>query len=164
LSVIMLVVTALVIVGVMEAVSSLIGSADKAQGGDAALLERIKPVGRLNTGAPLVAGGGASVAAAASGAPPAVGAAPTKTAARSGEQVYKATCQACHGTGAAGAPKLGDKAAWALRIKQGTDVLVSHAVQGFTGKTGVMPPRGTCGNCSDPELKSAVEYMIAKSR
>lgn len=83
---------------------------------------------------------------------------------RSGNAVYNGSCVACHGTGAAGAPKLGDKAAWATRIDQGLDTLVKHAIVGFQGKTGVMPPRGTCGACSDVELKAAVEYMVSESK
>jgi cytochrome c5 len=161
---------ALVVIGLAQLVG---GSAPEPAGGPA-LLERIKPVGQLNTGAPITLSApgtpAAPVATAAAVAPaaPATGAAtaaPAKpAAARSGEQVFNTTCMVCHGTGAAGAPKLGDKAAWAPRIKQGNAVLVQHATQGFTGKTGVMPPRGTCGNCSDQELKGAVEYMVSKAK
>lgn len=118
----------------------------------AAIEARIKPVGQLNTGAP--------VAVAAPAAAPAAPAA----AGRSGETLVKSVCFACHGTGAAGAPKIGDKAAWSARIAQGADTLLQHAKNGFQGKTGVMPPKGTCGNCTDSELKSAIEYMTSQSK
>ncbi|NRA56383.1 MAG: cytochrome c5 family protein [Gammaproteobacteria bacterium] len=74
---------------------------------------------------------------------------------RSGEQVYQASCFGCHGTGAAGAPKYGDAAAWGPRKAQGIETLFSHALNGFNA----MPPKGTCMSCSDDELKSAIEYM-----
>lgn len=74
---------------------------------------------------------------------------------RSGEDVYKASCFACHGTGAMGAPKAGDTTDWAERGKQGMEVLIEHAVNGFN----TMPPRGACAACSDDEIKAAVEFM-----
>ena len=80
--------------------------------------------------------------------------------ARSGEAVFHGTCVACHGSGAAGAPKLGDKAAWAPRIAQGTDVLVEHALHGFKA----MPAKGACVDCSDAEIKAAVDYMVATDK
>jgi cytochrome c5 len=130
----------------------------------------IAPVGQLNTGAPMTmespaAAPAESVAsspkpAETPAAKPAPAVPTTPTAARSGKQVYETTCFACHAIGAAGAPKFGDKAAWAPRIAQGIDTLLSHAVNGFQGKSGVMPPRGTCANCSDGELKAAIEYMV----
>lgn len=89
--------------------------------------------------------------------------APTKTAAApsgKGKEVYQASCFACHGTGAAGAPKLGDNAAWGPRIAQGMDTLLKNAVVGIRA----MPPKGTCFACSDGDLKAAVEYMIAESK
>lgn len=116
-----------------------------------ATAERLKPVGQLNTGAPIVA---AAIEAPASAAPAA--------AARSGEAVYNTTCMACHTAGIAGAPKVGDQDAWGERIAKGLDTLVQHSINGFQGNTGVMPPRGTCGNCSDDELKAAVEYMVSQ--
>lgn len=68
---------------------------------------------------------------------------------------YKATCFACHGTGAAGAPLTGNAEAWAPRLEKGMDALVS------TVKTGVgaMPPGGLCGDCSDGDLKALIEFM-----
>lgn len=148
LSFIMLLVTAVIIVLVLKGVHGLISPSRVADMSKEATLARIAPVGRLNTGAPMVAEA------------PAVPAAPAKASARSGEQVYNASCQACHATGAAGAPKLGDKAAWGPRIQQGMDTLVNHALNGFKA----MPARGTCGNCSDQEIRSAVEFMLSKSK
>ena len=66
----------------------------------------------------------------------------------------------CHTTGAAGAPKVGDKAAWAPRIAQGVNVLVQHAMSGIRA----MPPKGTCATCSDAEIKGAVEYLVSQAR
>ena len=113
-----------------------------------ATIERIKPVGEA-----CVEGqdcGGAAAAAA-----PAAGAAP-----RSGDQVFNSVCQGCHATGAAGAPKVGDKAAWGPRIGQGKPTLYTHAIGGIRA----MPPKGTCMNCSDDEIKAAVDYMVGKSK
>jgi cytochrome c5 len=81
-----------------------------------------------------------------------------------GEQVYSTTCVACHGTGLAGAPKFGDKGLWAPRIAQGNDTLHKHAVEGFTGKAGVMPAKGGMTNVTDASIIAAVDYMVSKSR
>ena len=80
---------------------------------------------------------------------------------RTGEEVYNGPCKICHMAGVAGAPKLGDKAAWAPRIAKGMDALMVSATKG-TAKG--MPPRGTCMNCSDAELKAAIEYMTSKAK
>jgi len=77
-----------------------------------------------------------------------------------GQQTYMNTCQACHASGAAGAPKLGDKEAWAPRIATGMDTLLSVAISG----RGAMPPRGACAACSDDDLKAAIEYMVSQSQ
>ena len=79
---------------------------------------------------------------------------------RTGEQVYNGPCKVCHEAGVAGAPKLDDKAAWAPRIATGMDALLK-TVQ--TGKN-AMPPKGTCMDCTDAELKAAVEYMTSKAQ
>ena len=81
-----------------------------------------------------------------------------------GEEVFNQACVACHGAGIAGAPKSGDKAAWAPRIAQGADTLHKHALTGFTGKNGVMPPKGGRTDLSDQSIMNAVDYMIAKSK
>jgi cytochrome c5 len=76
-----------------------------------------------------------------------------------GPQVYAQICKTCHETGLAGAPKVGDKAAWQPRIAQGEQTLVQHAIQGFQGKTGVMPPKGGDANLTDEEVHRAVVYL-----
>ena len=81
-----------------------------------------------------------------------------------GKSVYGKTCSLCHAAGVAGAPKPGDKADWGPRIAQGNDVLYKHALEGFTGAKGMMPPRGTGASLSDDEVKAAVDYMTAQSR
>ncbi len=81
-----------------------------------------------------------------------------------GKKIYEGLCQACHGTGAAGAPKAGDKGAWGPRIGQGKDTLFKHAIAGFTGKTGTMPAKGGNPALSDAEVKAAVEHLIGLSK
>ncbi len=81
-----------------------------------------------------------------------------------GKAVFNGGCAACHMAGVAGAPKVGDKAAWADRIKQDKAVLYKHAVSGFQGKSGVMPPKGGFMNFSDADVKSAVDYMVNASK
>lgn len=88
-----------------------------------------------------------------------VTAAPVADAA-AGKKIYDTACTACHGAGVAGAPKLGDSAAWAPRIKTGIDALTASVVKG----KGAMPPKGAAGAASDAELRAAVEYMIAQAR
>jgi len=73
---------------------------------------------------------------------------------KSGEEVYKAQCAACHATGAAGAPKFGDAGAWGARIKSGFDALVTSALKG----KGAMAPQGG-GDHSDVEIARAVAFM-----
>ena len=79
---------------------------------------------------------------------------------RSGEAVYQESCMACHSTGAAGAPKLGDKKAWQPLVAQGSATLLQHALHGYKG----MPARGACANCSDSEIKAAVEYLAKNGK
>jgi len=81
-------------------------------------------------------------------------------ASMSGEEIYKTKCQVCHAAGVAGAPKFGDKAAWAPRIAQGMDTLVQHSITGLNA----MPPKGTCMDCTDEQMKAAVEYMVDNSK
>ena len=76
-----------------------------------------------------------------------------------GEQVYAQVCKTCHEPGLAGAPKSGDKAAWTPRIAQGEGTLVQHAIAGFQGKTGVMPPKGGNTDLTDDEMHRAVVYL-----
>src|SRR3989454_8869807 len=104
---------------------------------DAAIAKRLQPVGRVEFGA-------AGAAAAGS---------------RTGEQVYKAVCTNCHQTGVAGAPKIGDKAAWAPHIKEGLNELVGEAIKGVRA----MPPRGGDASLTDEEVARAVVYMANQS-
>jgi len=78
---------------------------------------------------------------------------------KSGQEVYEATCVACHGSGALGAPRFENKADWGARISQGYDILIKHAAEGFTGKNGTMPPRGGNPDLTDTEVARAVAYM-----
>ena len=86
------------------------------------------------------------------------------SAGRSGEDVYNGACMACHAAGIAGAPRTGDKAAWADRIAQGADTLYTHAIGGFQGKAGVMPAKGGTAALSHHEVKAAVDHMVAPSQ
>jgi cytochrome c5 len=79
-----------------------------------------------------------------------------------GDQVYQQVCTACHGAGVAGAPKTGDKAAWGPRLAQGPDTLHKHAIQGFQGKAGYMPPKGGRTDLTDQSVINAVDYMVAQ--
>lgn len=119
---------------------ALAGSVQAATASDEAIIERIKPIGQV-----CIEGddscGGAVAAAPAGGA-------------RSGEDVYKTSCAACHGTGVLGAPKSGT-ADWAPRLEKGIDTLLNHAINGFNA----MPPKGTCASCSDDELEAAIHFM-----
>jgi cytochrome c5 len=121
----------------------------------AAVAERIAPVAKL-----AVAGEDNSALASAS----TQAAAPVALEDKPGEEVYNGTCVACHGAGVAGAPKLGDAAAWGPRIAQGADMLRQHAIQGFTGKAGVMPPKGGATNLSDQSIINAVDYMVSAAK
>ena len=103
---------------------------------------RIAPVGKIEVGEAGAAGG----------------------AARTGEEMVKQVCGACHLTGAAGAPKVGDKAAWGPRIKTGFDKLLANALKGIQ-KNGamVMPPKGGASDASDFEVARAIVYMANQS-
>lgn len=109
-----------------------------------AIAERLQPVARLALAEP------APATAAGAGA------------LKKGQAVYEETCSACHGEGIAGAPKFGDKKAWGPRIAQGFDTLVKHAIDGFTGKDGMMPPKGGA-SFEDVEVARAVAYMADKA-
>ena len=80
-----------------------------------------------------------------------------------GQQVFAQVCKTCHEPGIAGAPKAGNKSDWAPRIAEGEATLVSHAINGFQGKTGVMPPKGGNPSLTDDEVHRAVIYMADQS-
>ena len=113
------------------------------------VLENIKPVGQV-----YIAGESEPEAA------PAAESAMASAGPKSGEEIYNGSCMACHATGAAGAPKLGDAAVWAPRIATGIDAMLAVAIKG----KGAMPPKGLCMACSDEELQGAIEYMVSKSQ
>jgi cytochrome c5 len=81
-----------------------------------------------------------------------------------GESVYNMACIACHGAGVAGAPKLGDPAAWGSRISKGIATLHEHALKGFQGQAGFMPAKGGRVDLSDKSITNAVDYMVSKSK
>ncbi|MFI4904501.1 MAG: c-type cytochrome [Burkholderiales bacterium] len=115
------------------------------------------------TAAPVAAA--APVAVAAAAATPVAATAPAASAGPAdGKATYESTCHVCHGTGLAGAPKFGDKAAWAPRIAEGLPTLHQHALQGYQGKTGVMPAKGGNTALSDAAVQAAVDYMASAAK
>jgi cytochrome c5 len=74
-----------------------------------------------------------------------------------GKAVYDKTCVACHATGVANAPKLGDKAAWASRAATGKDALLASVIKG----KGAMPPKAGAADLKDDDIKAAIDYMLA---
>lgn len=117
------------------------------------LLARIEPVAKV-----AVAGQDNSALNAPAAAPAAA------AVDMGGEDVFKQACVACHGAGVAGAPKFGDKAAWGPRLAQGADTLHKHALQGFQGKGGFMPPKGGRTDLTDQSVINAVDYMAAAGK
>ena len=127
-----------------------------------AVAKRIAPVAKVeidpNAPAPAAAAAGNAPTATSATIPAvAIPPAPTKTAAGAGggKATYDSVCSVCHATGVAGAPKFGDKAAWAPRIKQGKDQLHASALKG----KGAMPAKGGNPALSDDAVKAAVDYM-----
>lgn len=123
----------------LAAGAALVGGVAVAQ--DSSVEDRIKPVGQVAT---------ADESAAAQGDGDSGGD-------RSGEEVYAQACSACHAGGVMGAPKKGDAGEWEERLEKGMETLLTHSIEGFNS----MPPRGGCGDCSDEEIESALEYMTA---
>jgi cytochrome c5 len=91
---------------------------------------------------------------------PAKPAAEAKPAAGAGKAIYDKVCFACHVQSVAGSPPLGDKAAWAPRIQQGTDALVQSVIKG----KGAMPPKAGNPALTDAEVRAAVEFMVSQSK
>lgn len=118
------------------------------------IAERIKPIGQLNL--PKEESTLASVSAKV------ISKVVTAANADSdaGKATYDKACFVCHASGVAGAPKLGDAAAWAERIKQDISVLEERAIKGYMGKKGAMPPKGGNLTLSDDEVKAAVKFMV----
>ncbi len=121
-------------------------------GTGSSVAERIKPVGQVVVASAETQREPVNIAVAAS--PPG----------RDGQQVYQATCVACHGAGIAGAPKLGDKGQWAKRIAKGLDTLYASAFNGVQGSAGAMPAKGGNPALSSAEVKAAVDYIVARSK
>jgi cytochrome c5 len=92
--------------------------------------------------------------------PTAAGSASAAAVPKNGTELFDQTCSVCHGQGIAGAPKAGDKAAWAARIAKGKAVLYEHALSGFQGSTGVMPAKGGRTDVPDDLVKQAVDHMV----
>ena len=112
-----------------------------------AVASRLQPVGRVEFG-PVMASGPAAAPAGAAKAGPA-----------DGKSTYNSVCMACHATGVANAPKMGDKAAWAPRIKSGAAALLQSVIKG----KGAMPPKaGT--SLSEAELRAAIDFMVSQSK
>lgn len=91
---------------------------------------------------------------------PAAQAAPAADLPANGGAAYEKACAVCHAAGVAGAPKVGDQAAWGPRIAQGKSTLYTHAIVGFQGSNGVMPARGGT-TWPDELIKAAVDHMVA---
>ena len=123
-----------------------------------AVAKRLKPAGSVivdpNAPAPVAV---AIVAVAAPGAATPVAAG---SDAAKGKSVYDAACMACHVAGVAGAPKAGDKAAWAPRLKTGKDALYASAIKG----KGAMPAKGGNASLSDADIKAAVDYLAGLAK
>lgn len=128
---------------------------------------RIAPVGAVQVaGAEAAAPHAETAPAATTEAPAAAEAAPATAATDApvdGKAVYDGLCQTCHSIGLAGAPKVSDHADWDARLAQGEETLVKHAIEGYTGKTGVMPARGGNPTLTDAQVRAAVEWMMAKT-
>ena len=133
---------------------------------DAAVAKRIAPVAMVTIDPNAPPPAAAAPAAAASAATPAAAIAPPPAkmaqaqGSGSGKTTFDSVCSACHGTGVAGAPKLGDKAAWAPRVKAGKDSLYNSALHG----KGAMPPKGGNPGLPDADVKAAVDYMVSAAK
>lgn len=122
----------------------------------AAVQARIRPVGQVYLPGEEQAASAPKVQASAEPEPVA--------ALLTGPQVYNSACLACHAAGVGGAPVLGDAALWAPRIAQGIAVLKQHAIEGYAGAAGYMPPKGGRTDLSDAEIADAVEYMVSEAQ
>ena len=130
-------------------VSSIISFSSIADNNE--IIERVKHVGQLIV---LAESESAKIV---DSAPSTEAATPVITSA--GKATYDTACFACHGTGAAGAPVVGNKDAWTTRVSQGIDTLYSHAIDGFNA----MPAKGGAASLSDDEVKVVVDYMVEQS-
>ena len=158
-------------IGLIAMLASLVtGGADLSKDNPAlskdAVAKRIKPVGDVEVDAsqpkPAAAAAPAAIAAAPAAIPPAAAPGAAKGAeAGKGKSVYDTVCQVCHTPGIAGAPKTGDKAAWAARLKaSGKEGLYKSALAG----KGAMPPKGGNTALPDDAVKAAVDYLLATAK
>ena len=120
-------------------------------GASSGATERVKAVGQMNLASNTAASSATTQVAA------------TATAIIDGKKIYNGMCVACHGAGVAGAPRVGDKGAWAERIDKGATTLYANAINGVQGSSGVMPAKGGNPALSDDEIKAVVDYMVAQS-
>ena len=129
---------------------------------DKAVAKRLAPVAQVavDPNAPAAPSAPAAQPSAAPATPAAAGATKVADAGSAGKATYDSACMACHAAGVAGAPKLGDKAAWAPRMAQGTPALHTAALKG----KGAMPPKGGNAALSDDAVKAAVDYMLAAAK
>ena len=120
--------------------------------------KRIAPVGGVHAGET----GRAAIVAAEQAAKAAAAAKVAYGGTLEGSVIYANLCGACHTSGASGAPKLSDSGHWNARMALGTDTLIKHAIDGFTGSLGFMPARGGNPSLNDEQVKSTVEWMISQ--
>ena len=130
----------------------------KAPDADQSVRARIAPVGDVYSGD----AGRAAAAAAQKQAQAGAATGQAYGGTTDGKAIFDNLCHTCHEAGIAGAPKVGDAAAWKPRISQGTATLFEHAINGFQGKTGVMPPKGGNPALTDEQVKAAVQWMAAQ--
>ncbi|MDE0920793.1 MAG: c-type cytochrome [Arenicellales bacterium] len=120
-------------------------------GASSGTAERVKAVGQINLASNTTVSSATTQVTA------------TATAIIDGKKIYNGMCVACHGAGIAGAPRVGDKGAWAERIDKGASTLYANAINGVQGSSGVMPAKGGNPALSDDEIKAVVDYMVAQS-
>lgn len=125
------------------------------------IAERIEPAGAVYAGNT----GRAAMAAAQEAATKAAAAQVAFGGSTDGKTIYEGLCHSCHTTGVAGAPKLGNKAAWAPRIAEGIDTLIKHATEGYHGPDGnYMPPKGGMPSLTDEQVKSTVKWIVDQAK
>jgi cytochrome c5 len=131
---------------------------------DADVLARIRPIAKVSIAQPPppTPPAAAPAPAPATAAAPATEATAAGASESRGKKIFDTVCTACHSTGAANAPKVGDKAAWAPRIAKGMDALLHSALNGVPGTA--MAPHGTCATCTADDLKAVIEYMVSQSK
>lgn len=117
---------------------------------------RIAPVGAAYAGDT----GRAAMAAAQEAAKAAAAAQVAYGGTTDGKTIYGNLCHSCHDTGAGGAPKISDKAAWAPRVAAGIETLDKHAIEGYTGKSGIMPAKGGNPSLTDEQVKATVQWIV----